>query len=68
MTYYSDEKYMNAGLAWSSSLYKLDPKLKDTHEGKICQNIQWAQMSPDQIYCKIIEYEISWPQGIEDPK
>jgi len=23
-------------------------------------------MSPDQIYCKIVEYEISWPQGIEN--
>jgi hypothetical protein len=36
MTYYSNEKYVNAGLAWSSSLYKLDPELKPSHEGKIC--------------------------------
>lgn len=25
-------------------------------------------MSPDQIYCKIIEYEISWPANINDLK
>jgi len=22
-------------------------------------------MSPDQIYCKIIEYEISWPHNMD---
>tara|TARA_B110000285_G_C15139385_1_gene629666 strand:- start:3407 stop:3877 length:471 start_codon:yes stop_codon:yes gene_type:complete len=39
MTYFSEEKYTNAGLAWCSSLYKLDPELKRSHGGKICQNI-----------------------------
>ena len=31
----------------------------------IFQNIQWAQVSDDGTYCKIIEFEISWPENIE---
>ena len=42
MTYFNEEKYQNAGLAWSSSLYKMKPNQKPNHENKFCQNLQWA--------------------------
>ena len=74
MTEYSLEKYKSAGIAWSSEMYtladnELQPEKKnsnpksetDKENGFIYQNIQWAQMSEDQIYCKIIEFEVIWP-------
>jgi hypothetical protein len=36
MTYFSEEKYTNAGLAWSSSLYKMTIKQKPNHKDKFC--------------------------------
>ena len=41
MTYFTEEKYKNAGIAWSSSLYKLKSSedCKPNHKDKICQNI-----------------------------
>ena len=38
MTNFSQNRYVNAGLAWSSALYKL-PEIKKAHKNKICQNI-----------------------------
>jgi len=60
------QKYKQAGLAWSSEMYTIDnPESGDCNRNQIYQNIQWAQVSDDGTYCRIIEFEISWPENLE---
>jgi len=66
MSEFSMEKYKQAGLAWSSEIYTIDnPESSDKNKNQIYQNIQWAQVSEDGTYCRVIEFEITWPEDLE---